>query len=307
MDNQPSRGPQGPLSSQQGSQMSQQGGPSSQPGGSQPQQAGQMGGQQGGGSASAQQGGGQQQQFSGGGGQQGGSVRRGGTGGGFGMPSFFGGGGRGGPFEMLRRLDEDVDRLVHEFIGGGRNLLRGGAGAGPRGAAAQAAMWLPQVEVCEQGGKLHVYADLPGLSKDDVQISIQDDQLVVQGERRSSTEEGQPGSSYFHSERSYGSFFRSIPLPEGVNPETAEASFKDGVLDVCFDAPNRQPRSRQIPIREGATPGASASSGTAAGSTSLGAASAMGSTGSTGSGLGAGSSGGTPASSAAGSEVGPQE
>jgi HSP20 family protein len=294
--------------------MSQQGGPSSQQGSSQQQQAGQMGGQQGS-ASSPQQGSGQQQQFSGSTGQQGGSVRRGGSGG-FGMPSLFGGfgGSRGGPFEMLRRLDEDVDRLFHEFIGGGRNLLRGGGG--PRGAGAQASMWLPQVEVCEQGGKLHVYADLPGLSKEDVQISIQDDQLVVQGERRSSSEEGQQGSGYYHSERSYGSFYRSIPLPEGVNPETAEASFKDGVLDVCFDAPNRQPRSRQIPIREGG-PAAGSTSGAAAGSSGsvgsgsatsggLGATGSMGATGSSAGGLGS-SGGGTPASSAAGSEVGPQE
>jgi HSP20 family protein len=301
MDNQQSRGPQSPFSSQQGSQMSQQGGPSSQQGSSQQQQAGQMGGQQG--STSSPQQGGQQQQFSSTGGQQGGTVRRGGSGG-PGMPSLFGGfGGRGGPFEMLRRLDEDVDRLFHEFIGGGRNLLRGG---GPRGAGAQASMWLPQVEVCEQGGKLHVYADLPGLSKEDVQISIQDDQLVVQGERRSSSEEGQQGSGYYHSERSYGSFFRSIPLPEGVNPETAEASFKDGVLDVCFDAPNRQPRSRQIPIREGG-PATGSASGAAAGSSgSVGSGSAMsGGLGATGSMSSSGSGGSTPASSAAGSEVGP--
>lgn len=283
MDSQQPRGPQSPSSPQQGSQMQQQGGPSSPQGSSQQQQAGQMGGQQGS-TGSPQQGSNQQQQFSGGGtGQQGGSARRGG--GNFGgMPSLFGGfGGRGGPFEMLRRLDEDVDRLFHEFIGGGRNLLRGGGG-GQRGAAAQAAaMWLPQVEVCEQGGKLHVYADLPGLSKEDVQLSIQDDQLIVQGERRSSTEEGQPGSSTYHSERSYGSFFRSIPLPEGVNPETAQASFKDGVLDVSFDVPNRQPRSRQIPIGEGGpAPGAASDASTAASRQGMGG-------------------------SAAGSEVGPQE
>lgn len=276
MDSQQPRGPQGPSSPQQGSQMHQQGGPASQQGSSQQQQAGQIGGQQGS-SASPQQGSHQQQQFSGGTGQQGGGVRRGGSS--SGMPSFFGGlGGRGSPFEMLRRLDEDVDRLFHEFIGGGRNLLRGG---GQRGGA-QASMWMPQVEVCEQGGKLHVYADLPGLSKEDVQISIQDDQLVVQGERRSSSEEGQPGGGYFHSERSYGSFYRSIPLPEGVNPESAEASFKDGVLDVCFEAPNRQPRSRQIPIREGG-PAPGATSSASAGTRQQGAG-----------------------GSAAGSEVGPQ-
>ena len=55
---------------------------------------------------------------------------------------------------MLRRLDEDVDRLFQQIWGGGRSLMRG------RGADAQS-MWMPQVEVREEGGKLHVYADLP--------------------------------------------------------------------------------------------------------------------------------------------------
>jgi HSP20 family protein len=123
-------------------------------------------------------------------------------------------------------------------------------------------MWMPQVEVCEQGGKLHVFADLPGMSKEDVKLSMEGDQLIVQGERRSSHEEGQQGSGFYQSECSYGSFYRSIPLPEGVDPQSAEASFKDGVLDVSFNAPRTpQQQTRQIEIREGSTQ----ASGSAAG------------------------------------------
>jgi HSP20 family protein len=214
---------------------SQQGG-GSQPGGQAQQFAGGTG-QQGGQStpASSQQGS-QQEAYSPGSGQQGGALsRRGG-----GMPSLFGT--RGSPFDMLRRLDEDVDRLFQQIWGGGRSLMRG------RGADTQS-MWMPQVEVCEEGGKLHVYADLPGMKKEDVKLSLEGDQLIVQGERQSSREEGQQGGSFYHSERSYGSFYRSIPLPEGVDPQTAQASFKDGVLDVSFEAPRRpQPQSRQIDI-----------------------------------------------------------
>ena len=187
--------------------------------------------------ASSQQGS-QQEAYSPSSGQQGGSLsRRGGSG----MPSLFGT--RSNPFDMLRRLDEDVDRLFHQIWGGGRSLMRG------RGADAQS-MWMPQVEVREEGGKLHVYADLPGLKKEDVKLSLEGDQLVLQGERQSSREEGQQGGSFYHSERSYGSFYRSIPLPEGVDPQTAQANFKDGVLDVTFEAPRRpQQQSRQIEIR----------------------------------------------------------
>jgi HSP20 family protein len=224
--------------SDQESSMGSQQGAGSQPGG-QAQQHGSGSGQQGGQStpASSQQGS-QQEAYSPGSGQQGGSLsRRGGTG----MPSLFGT--RSNPFEMLRRLDEDVDRMFQQIWGGGRSLMRG------RGADAQS-MWMPQVEVREEGGKLHVYADLPGLKKEDVKLSLEGDQLVLQGERQSSREEGQQGGGFYHSERSYGSFYRSIPLPEGVDPQTAQANFKDGVLDVTFEAPRRpQQQSRQIEIR----------------------------------------------------------
>jgi HSP20 family protein len=161
------------------------------------------------------------------------------------MPSLFGG--RGNPFDVFRRLDDDMERLFQQFWGSGRSLMRG------RGGDAQS-MWMPQVEVCERQGKLHVFADLPGMNKEDVKLSIEGDQLVLQGERRSSHEEGQQGSGFFHSERSYGSFYRSIPLPEGVDPQTVDASFRDGVLDVCFDAPRAaQQQARQIEIREGSS------------------------------------------------------
>ena len=233
---------------QQGGSGAQQGGQQGfqpqQGAGTQPGQAQQYSpgsGQQGGsagqyGAPGAQQG---SQQEAYGKGQQGGATgRRSG-----GMPSLFGG--RSSPFDMFRRIDEDMDRLFHQLWGGGRNLMRG------RGTEAQS-MWMPHVEVFEQQGKLHVFVDLPGMSKEDVKLGLEGDQLIIQGERRSSHEEGQQGSSIYHSERSYGTFYRSIPLPEGVDAQTADANFKDGVLDVCFDAPRRQQQqSRQIDIRDG--------------------------------------------------------
>jgi HSP20 family protein len=240
---------------QQGASGTQQGGQQgsgAQPGGQAQQfspNSAQQGGSAGqyGGAPNAQQGS-QQEAYSQARGQQGGAISRrsGGT------PSLFGGRG-GSPFDVFRRLDEDMDRLFQHFWGGGRNLMRG------RGSDAQS-MWMPQVEVCEQGGKLHVFADLPGMNREDVKLSMEGDQLIVQGERRSSHEEGQQGSGFYQSERSYGSFYRSIPLPEGVDPQTAEASFKDGVLDVSFDAPRTpQQQARQIEIRDGSMQGSGSS------------------------------------------------
>lgn len=296
MDEQQQRfGPQGQLSTPQGAQMQQ----------------GQQPGQQQGG-PSAQQGGAQQSQFSANAGQQGGGSGQGmggqgaQPGGGAESPQGPRGGGRytdflsgrgGSPLELLKRLDEDVDRLFHQFIGGGRELLRGrlrdrgsdatagmpssGAGSSggvddamaeaPGGAASATAMgsspgsgWLPQVELCERGGRLHVSMDLPGLHRDDLQLHFDHGQLIVQGERRTTSTSAQPGG-YYRSERSYGHFKRALPLPEGVNPDTAQASFHNGVLDVSFDMPVRHNRSRQIPIQDGAPGSAGMSAGAGGG------------------------------------------
>ncbi len=288
MDEQQQRGPQGPTSSQQGAQMQQgqQGGPSAQQG-------------------SGQQQGAQQSQFSANAGQQGGGqgAQPGGepphaTRGSNRYTDFLSGRG-GSPLELLKRLDEDVDRLFHQFIGGGRELLRnrlrerGGmdsppgagtaSGAGSSGgvdeamteapggsAVSSTAMgtspasgWLPEVEICERGGRLHVSTDLPGLSREDLQLHFDSGQLVVQGERRTTSTTAQPGG-YYRSERTYGQFRRVIPLPEGVNPDTAQASFHNGVLDVSFDMPVRHNRNRQIPIQDG-SPGSTTSIGGKAG------------------------------------------
>ena len=164
-------------------------------------------------------------------GQQGGSVakRRGGAA----LPSLWSG---RGPLELVRQLDEDMDRLFHRLWGGGRGDVQ--------------QMWAPQLEVFERDGKLHVHADLPGMKKEDVQLSVENDQLVIHGERRSEHEDkGEQPGGYWHSERSYGSFYRSVPLPEGVDASTAKASFKGGVLEVTFDAPKVQKQQgRKIDI-----------------------------------------------------------
>jgi HSP20 family protein len=99
-------------------------------------------------------------------------------------------------------------------------------------------LWYPQIEVSEKQGNLVVCADLPGLKKEDVQLEVHDDQLVLQGERRN--ESSQTEGGIYRTERSYGSFYRTIPLPDGVNPDQVRATFKDGVLEVTVPVPNRQ-------------------------------------------------------------------
>ena len=148
------------------------------------------------------------------------------------------------PFSLMRRFSEEMDRLFGDFS------LAGGFGREfGRLADLGTSTWLPQVEVFERNGKLNIRADLPGLSKDDIDVDITNDAVVIRGERQQQKEENEEG--YYRSERSYGSFYRAIPLPSGVKPEEANATFRDGVLEITMPAPARQPTSRRIEIGEG--------------------------------------------------------
>jgi HSP20 family protein len=138
------------------------------------------------------------------------------------------------PFGAMRRMQEEMDRVFAENALG----LRG------QGAGGGMGMWSPAVEVSERGGNFIVCAELPGLSENDVRLEMTDNGLVIEGERRMEHEEEQGGIR--RSERQYGRFYRTIPLPENVNPEQARADFKNGVLEVTI--PLAQSRSRRIPI-----------------------------------------------------------
>ena len=172
--------------------------------------------------------------------------------------SPFGGYGSG-PFSTMRRITEEMDRLFDSF-GFGRSFLPSEFGQGalsydePQGAVA---LWAPHVDVVERDGKLLISADLPGVKKEDVKVEINQDAVTIQGQRhqeRTSSDRG-----YYQSERSYGSFYRSIPLPEGANTENASATFRDGVLQIEVQAPSQQSRGRTLEIKDAGASGTTAS------------------------------------------------
>lgn len=100
--------------------------------------------------------------------------------------------------------------------------------------------WAPDVEVFHRNNDLVVRADLPGLSRDDITIDVADDHVTLRGERKREREE-QSGLMY-RSERSYGSFYRVIPLPEGAMSDQARADFTNGVLEITMPSPPEQVR-----------------------------------------------------------------
>ena len=145
------------------------------------------------------------------------------------------------PFDMMRSLSRDMDRIF------GDPGLRRRWPFMP--FALEDAAWAPELEVSEKDGTLTVRLDLPGLKKEDVKVDITDDTLTVQGERRQEEEKKEQG--YYRSERSFVRFFRSVPLPEGAESETAKATFADGVLEIVMETGRPQPpAARRVEIGE---------------------------------------------------------
>ncbi len=107
--------------------------------------------------------------------------------------------------------------------------------------------WIPAMDLVESDGEFVLRADLPGLSEEDVNIEVDDNVLTISGERKSEHEDRKEG--FYRVERSYGSFRRSLTLPEGVEPEAVKASFDRGVLEVRVPKPEeRKPRKVSITV-----------------------------------------------------------
>jgi len=138
------------------------------------------------------------------------------------------------PFAVMRRLSEEMDRAFSSTFG----LTRGWSG--------DAAGWSPAVEVRERNGNFEVLAELPGMNKEDVKVECTEEGIIIEGEKRREQETDEGG--YHRTERTYGRFYRMIPLPEGAQSDKAKAEFKNGVLEVRVPVSEQHRKSRQIPI-----------------------------------------------------------
>jgi HSP20 family protein len=148
------------------------------------------------------------------------------------------------PFEFMRRMTADLDRVFEETgfgalepSGGsttGRGLT-GGLGAGRSTTA-----WVPQVETYQRGNELVLRADLPGVKKEDIHVDVEDGILTISGERQQQNEERQEG--FYRREQSYGTFFRALPLPDGVDEDRIKATCENGVLEVTVPVPEQRRR-----------------------------------------------------------------
>ncbi len=121
------------------------------------------------------------------------------------------------PFDSFRH---EMDRLMDNFFQG-FNL---------RPFEMRTTVFTPHVDVVDTGKSVNVSVELPGMDEKDIEVTLTKDALTIKGEKKEEKEE--KGKDWYRSERSFGSFTRSIALPEGIDAEGGEASFKKGVLTV---------------------------------------------------------------------------
>jgi len=108
--------------------------------------------------------------------------------------------------------------------------------------------WMPDIDVFERDGKLVVRADLPGMKREDLEVRVQGETLIVKGRREEEKEIEE--KDYHHSERRTGAFTRTVALPDGFDPGTIEATYTDGVLEVTIPKPAAaEPKPVQIPVK----------------------------------------------------------
>ncbi len=140
------------------------------------------------------------------------------------------------PFELMRRFTDEMDRFFEGTLPSGRGL-------------SSLTVWSPPIEVSEQDGHLSVCAELPGLKKEDVKVEVTPEGITISGQRKREEEERQ--GHIYRSERYYGAFRRTIPLPDDAQVDQAKATFENGLLTVTIPVPASAQRRREIPIEGG--------------------------------------------------------
>ncbi len=153
------------------------------------------------------------------------------------------------PFGEMLRMQRDLDQIFSRM---------GVSEARSSRLAEQG--WMPKIDIKRSGDDLAIHAELPGVKPEDVDVEVTDGVLVLKGERK--LEEEREDEGWLVRESSYGSFQRSITLPESVDPATIEATFTDGVLELrvpkAFE--ELKPSTVKVAIGGGSTPAIEAES-----------------------------------------------
>jgi HSP20 family protein len=156
-----------------------------------------------------------------------------------------------GPFALMRQMQDEVDRWF-DRAGLGRGWTSPSSWASAPSAwmsraAEQIGDWTPAVDAFQRGNEFVVRLDVPGMTRNDLNVEVGEDALTISGERKH--EHNNEREGMFWSERSYGSFTRVVPLPPGAISDSAKATFNNGVLEIIMQAPSPETRrGRKIDI-----------------------------------------------------------
>ena len=141
------------------------------------------------------------------------------------------------PLRDIVSIQDEMNQLFDDLFG--RTPKRWSA-FGP-----EEGLWTPNVDVSETKDEIVVTAEMPGMKKEDIKLSVQDNVITLSGEKKS--EEEKKDANFYRLERSFGSFCRSFTLPTPVEAEKIKASFKDGILKVTLPK-SEQVKTKEIPI-----------------------------------------------------------
>jgi len=138
------------------------------------------------------------------------------------------------PTRNLRDLQREVDDIFDRFFDRGDS------------DRSTSAVWSPRTDLSETDDTLRIRLDLPGMTKDDISINLQNNTLTVRGERES--ERTADDEDYVRVERAFGTFHRTFTLPDATDAENIEATYEDGVLKIRIPKTEESTR-RQIEIQ----------------------------------------------------------
>jgi HSP20 family protein len=151
------------------------------------------------------------------------------------------------PFSLMRQGIDEMDRWFSRLTGAGRGSMAPWTAGRDWMTSAGQGDWMPAIEAFQRGSEFVIRAEVPGMKRNEINVEAGDDSITIRGERRQEHSEDREGM--FWSERSYGSFSRTIPLPPGAISDSAKASFNNGVLEIVMQAPSQEARrGRKIDI-----------------------------------------------------------
>ena len=144
------------------------------------------------------------------------------------------------PFKEFTDLQREMDSLFDEFFG--RRALPSRIAKSSRAYGVH----FPPVDVCEKADEIVIKAGIPGVKKEDLEVTLLENTLTIKGQRSKDTEVRE--EDYYYLEQHYGSFSRSITFPVELDPEGMKASYKDGVLEIIIPKSKKE-KPKQIEIR----------------------------------------------------------